>query len=317
MSSRDGVVRLEMADSPLPKDAAALKSELEAIKNFPAGLLEPMTTAQVDAWVFLRNQRTLAPRLFHYTSAEGFAGILSTRELWLTHSSFLNDALEREYQRDVVTDFLRSLPSINDAIRTFAIGYVSRYLSGIDECVGSFAGSGDQLSLWRAYGSAGGYSIGFETNDLVRIAGLPHVLPVEYERDHQLELLGLAAKSLIESEGWATSPANEHDRGFVVSVLMSTVAQSFKSIAFRDEQEARIIRRRVVPRWPIHFRTLRGLLTPYIKQPLWNEAIAVPIHEVFCSPLGEAALLEKAATMFVNQMGLPAEVRRPSARLRH
>ena len=56
----------------------------------------------------------LPTSLFHYTDAGGFLGILSTRSIWATDSSCLNDRQELLYAKDLITDQLDRLCSHPD-----------------------------------------------------------------------------------------------------------------------------------------------------------------------------------------------------------
>ena len=55
--------------------------------------------------------------LYHYTTPAGLLGIFETKSIWLTHSSFLNDAKEFIYTQELFLKLLNHLcnnPSTQD-----------------------------------------------------------------------------------------------------------------------------------------------------------------------------------------------------------
>lgn len=135
--------------------------------------------------------------VIHYTSAVGLQGIITSKALWATHFSFLND------HEEVVGFFDRVLPGIlepvfeeyvarADDLRTnvrdaFRLGVDLRgewlrdfiekckeaEVQSSDHYVFSFCGARDAwisrnglLSQWRGYGHDGGYAIVFDCDGL-------------------------------------------------------------------------------------------------------------------------------------------------------
>src|SRR5579885_2670951 len=113
-------------------------------------------------------QRTPPDVLYHYTTQQGLLGIINAKEIWATHTQYLNDVREFLHAADIMREELSAMkedrmldePS-RDRLSEMA-NIVSVGLESINVCVCSFSESGDSLSQWRAYGGkASGFSIGF------------------------------------------------------------------------------------------------------------------------------------------------------------
>lgn len=90
---------------------------------------------------------------YHYTDAETALKILTKKELWMTHISYLNDTQEGKD----LPKFL--LPRIDNPEIHKILDYID---SHYESYVCSFSKNGDLLSQWRGYCPNGdGYSIGF------------------------------------------------------------------------------------------------------------------------------------------------------------
>ncbi|MCK9200583.1 MAG: DUF2971 domain-containing protein [Gallionella sp.] len=135
------------------------------------------------------------PELFHYTTAAGISGILESKSLWATHSSFVNDAEEilGFYDRILPAilrpvfqkhfEKVRNLPAFQgqqgnalfkdycdaqtakwlDAIKTTASLMHHHYITSFSIPHNDWVRDHGLLSQWRAYGSDGGYAIVFDT----------------------------------------------------------------------------------------------------------------------------------------------------------
>ena len=137
------------------------------------------------------------PDLYHYTTAEGLKGIISSQQLWATHIEYLNDVEEH------IGFFTRRLPDLLDKpvrealaeamkkpaipipddfdkegavqedknvlckmIRDHTLAFNNPYVSSFCGVSSPEAARDGLLSQWRGYGSDGGYAIVFETKGL-------------------------------------------------------------------------------------------------------------------------------------------------------
>jgi hypothetical protein len=134
--------------------------------------------------------------LMHYTNAGGLHGIISSKSLWASHTSFMNDAeeivgfysrvlpmiLRQELEQLVIDseDFAeavnaerrRGIDLIGNRVDTIVKGleplakaqdyYVVSFCTATDEWISK----NGLLSQWRGYGENGGYAIVFDTEKL-------------------------------------------------------------------------------------------------------------------------------------------------------
>lgn len=146
------------------------------------------------------NQKTVHeehPELMHYTSATGLYGIVTSKTLWASHTSFLNDAeevvgfldrrlsmiLKPELERHVAESVELTIQVekssqqgcdlLDQWWRRFSEGFKEAQEKTQDHYVASFCTASDEwvsqnglLSQWRGYGPDGGYAIVFDAEGL-------------------------------------------------------------------------------------------------------------------------------------------------------
>jgi hypothetical protein len=271
--------------------------------------------------------------LYHYTTAEGLKGIIEQEELWATSAYYLNDSAEILYGyrllRFAIETWLKQANPPADSISRGLAESLQLFL-GNDALerniitpiyLTCFCEEGNLLSQWRAYGSSGGYNIGFKVPMEGIVYGLkpePRVytarcVKVEYDRDKQVQRILdiLNALMPILDERPVTEAARNIDPtsplGFskLSSILQEMLVEEsigFKDAVFAVEQEWRfVVRSRELlkqglddgdhTKLPIHFRTARGQLLPFIKfepsgaaMPLIGDGKKLPIASVNCGP---------------------------------
>ena len=113
-------------------------------------------------------ERTPPTILYHYTTQKGLLGIISDKEIWASHTQYLNDAREFGHALDLLKKELlamKSEVSASGPARSCLEEMERAIFSGLESinvCVCSFSEQGDVLSQWRAYGgSTSGFAIGF------------------------------------------------------------------------------------------------------------------------------------------------------------
>ena len=129
--------------------------------------------------------RGLPKRIYHYTSAEGLHGILSSGTLYFTDSLFLNDRNERKNFYLTLKEYLLHSdldPLFRDVVLDRYFGendYITRQLQATDPAeagasryfILSFSKDRDSLPMWNYYARnihAAGYNIHFDTKELIR-----------------------------------------------------------------------------------------------------------------------------------------------------
>lgn len=233
------------------------------------------------------NQSTI----YHYTSLEGFKGIIESQDFWLTDSDFLNDSTEIEHGIDLARQVFKSfseqtLSPIADILEGLTIkGNNPRPRINI----ACFSSARDNLSQWRAYsGSAVGVSLGFSQREFLPQLGYPsecQLVPVLYTEEHKCALWDMFARFFTEAytkdsarQISVTQPDGGVQKFFPISGYESSLkdmlyqlAASCKHSAFEDEREIRLFyteHSHIVEKYgsgpaKIRFRPTSCYLAPY------------------------------------------------------
>jgi hypothetical protein len=181
--------------------------------------------------------------VYHYTSIDGFMGILGSRSIWLTDYSYLNDRREIEHGVDIVRGVAEAMlkQSNNNAISELLESWINN-LQNINErvCIASFSADGDSLSQWRAYGTI---AIGFEVSKFTQHVSQVLIQPVEYSEEAQTELAHLYLNHLCQSYLEDSSknlleriPDIYHKTNQLIELI-----SFFKDSSFQDEHEYRVV----------------------------------------------------------------------------
>jgi len=281
-------------------------------------------------------QRPNGGVLYHYTTADGLKGIVENEEVWSTSAYYLNDSAEILYGYRLLDlaleEWLKRANPTEDSISRGLAESLRRHFGhdALDRNVITpiyltcFCEEDNLLSQWRAYGSSGGYSIGFKVPAEGIVYGLvpePRVyttrcVKVEYERDKQLrrvlEILDSVLPILDEQEVKDAvrsidplSPLGFSQLSRIISEMLVEESIGFKDAAFAVEKEWRfVVRSRELLKQgiddgkhtnlPIHFRTARGRLIPFVRlvpskaaMPLVGDGRKLPIANVRCGPAGD------------------------------
>jgi hypothetical protein len=179
--------------------------------------LEPDWNVVQNKWAARHQQPPEV--LYHYTTASGLVGMLSSGRLWATNARFLNDPTEIQYAAKVVRNLLAKASELYDkkvaemdagknivqqiANRLLLSGEIKKWSADImkilqdDENVyiACFCEKGDLLSQWRGYGATGsGYAVGFRSGAIQHLspdAALNRILlrKVIYDQDEQGQIV--------------------------------------------------------------------------------------------------------------------------------
>lgn len=139
--------------------------------------------------------------LYHYTTATGLSGILESKALWATHSSFMNDEEEihifydrvlpeilrpifRKYVEEIKDQpqfqssqgnkhfdhyFNELFTKLTETLKEVSFGFHDQYITSFASTKDSYVREHGLLSQWRAYGPDGGYVIVFDADHLDNI----------------------------------------------------------------------------------------------------------------------------------------------------
>jgi hypothetical protein len=284
--------------------------------------------------------------LYHYTTADGLKGIIEQNELWATSAYFLNDSAEITYGygllREVLDEWIAANPRpqnsmyfelARDLHRSFGQDLVHKIIDPI--YLACFCEVDNLLSQWRAYGPAGGYSLGFKVEQEGTSQGLtpePCVytarwVKVDYDRDQQVNKLRELLETLMpifDNAETAEAIAALKFHGVlgyesirkVVTEILLEESLGFKNKAFEVEKEWRIVvRKRELHKQgtddggktpvPVHFRSLRGMLTPYVKLIPSDKSQKLPLACVRSGPTFDKGPSRMAIRMILDKNGYP------------
>lgn len=271
------------------------------------GLLDdfpPETMKLVDSYI--DRHRPLPRTLWHYTSAEGLYGILTTGMLWATDIRFLNDASEFRYPVSLLDNLLTAATERDqgtpreelwESIRlSFDLGYEGKtYVFALSEVR-------DDLSQWRGYTPSGnGYSIGFDVPSFGEALTAHNfmILPCTYDGTEQnlfLETLLQEVGEYYAQELVRHGSVSEEYRVRLAGsfyALFLALAPFLKHPAFKDEAEWRFATSIVPPDNPgVDLRVGRTTLVPYYKLTLDHGSPR--ISEVIVGPTSHAHIAELA-----------------------
>jgi hypothetical protein len=245
--------------------------------------------------------------VWHYTNAEGLAGIASTRELWASAPIVLNDQTELKYGlRYLRAAWERLAPGVRDAelrgIMKEALGSWGYGPFEGEAFVFSASLDSDRLSQWLHYAGSTGFAIGLKpTEDFVPpgyfgmshpgqnpYMALAHWRRVLYHPNEQREEVVFVLNRVLGAvRGNLASPppGGEDPTPTLVAWAQSQLqaaALGLKNRAFVEEDEVRF----VVPRLHtsnIEYRTSRGRVIPFVKVKRVG-ARSLEIVQVRCGP---------------------------------
>src|SRR5215813_10915885 len=101
--------------------------------------------------------RSAPEMLYHYTTQAGLLGIMRTKEIWASHTQYLNDLREFRHAMQLVREQLSEMnrPGSYEPAEQRLLTEMQDRIEGLESinvCVCSFSENGDALSQWRAYG---------------------------------------------------------------------------------------------------------------------------------------------------------------------
>jgi DUF2971 family protein len=326
---------------------------------------KPMTTEPKENWrVTLMDRLAEPPKLdplavklatlaggvpktvFHYTDAKGLQGIVEDKGIWATAASYLNDSSEIEYGCDILGEVFDNWEKANSDPASLSATIV-RSLKGIFNnplskteraitiYIACFCKDENLLSQWRAYGQAGGYSIGFSLagKGLQAVGGKLHGLKPEndlyratltrviYDKETQYTSLEgglkryLSALEHPEMYALLGSLEKEEKREFIgtamilIELFLMQQIVAFKNKAFKDEHEWRIVVQPLLKGMQsaatkdeaLYLRSARGLIIPYVK--LIPTEIRLPIASITIGPTLDKIRAERSVRLLLHQNG--------------
>ncbi len=241
-------------------------------------------------------KRKVNRTLYHYTSQEGFLGILNTNEIWATNAQYLNDTKEMNYAISLVNDRIYKNNSI-EKHKLNGLKEAINDLPGVNICVCSFTEKGDLLSQWRGYGSNGsGMSLGFSgsyLNNLSKNNGFL-ISPCIYKKVEQNIVIDEIIYSWINNNLFAL---DDNDLKMWEFIEYFSIKSLFlKDISFSEEREWRIVSPFIrIDHDRYDFRVGKYTLIPYYKIPISKIKERGGLIDIYVGPSSEQKMSERAA----------------------
>lgn len=239
-----------------------------------------------------------APLVYHYTTLEGFVGIVENGSIWLSDYSFLNDRRELlhgvEIIREEIRDMLR-LPRSTD-VADLLHHWDKEIAEPVHRvCIASFSAANDSLSQWRAYGSI---AIGVKPQHLPLHAHQTTLQPVVYNLETQRKLTTVYLNHMAQAyeTDLAGGRLKRIPEAYHKCNRLVELAAFFKDPAFKTEEEFRLayiedaesLRALGISSPPKRFRISKSRLLPYVASnelfPRESGGASLEIEEVVLGP---------------------------------
>ena len=256
--------------------------------------------------------------LYHYTSLQGFIGLMQNKSIWCSHCEFLNDSSEFVHALGFASDTTSRIFMEDDYLNAFS-WLISETISELELSsrevfVTSFSEKADLLSQWRGYCPQGaGIAIGFD-KELLKEYALNHGIRLEkclYETSTQFNLInsliGECVKNFppilnvsrhdyhqmsledrcryeVDSHRFIQKPTNKAEVQHLFDKLVEDInftAPLMKHHGFHEEAEWRFIASN--PTRDVHYRVSKSHLVPYLILPVIQEFPEI-VKEIYIGP---------------------------------
>jgi len=237
-------------------------------------------------------QNMLPSLLFHYTSAAGLLGIVTSRVLRASNFAYLNDSTEIRYGESVVREILAKHVADATGLAKDALGVtlqvIERLTADIEFYLTCFCTESDLLSQWRGYGTASGrFCVAFDCDKLFnQTPSLKHRLKkVIYDRKTQdAKIMAVIDRAKVAlGEAVALNATQQKD---CVKRICSELFEKliwelcfFKHPGFAEEKEWRAVH------WmedtaQMKFEARGGTIRPFVEMFNSGQPSPLPIAEV-------------------------------------
>ncbi|MGJ7249074.1 DUF2971 domain-containing protein [Morganella morganii] len=261
--------------------------------------------------------------LCHYTNLSGLQGIISSKSIWATNYSFLNDPEEFVYGLACLGKYLdESVLAENSKRWREHLFEINKFIQEVETpeiYTTSFCSTKDLLSQWRGYGQQGvcvvfkdeliaqisqwEYNPGKSWADIPKDTKIPkfdlYFNPVTYmEKETEHTVISEILNKVIENYR-KLLPSVDDDVFFqsVSPKLFGLIVPFIKHPGFSEEGEYRLVSLRVNNPSDIKFRNNGKLVIPYVEFSVQHDKL--PISEIVIGPSDNCKLLEKGVKMML------------------
>jgi len=256
--------------------------------------------------------------LYHYTSLQGFIGLMKNKSIWCSHCEFLNDSSEFVHALRFASNTTSRIFMEDDYLNAFS-WLISNTIHKLELesrqiFVTSFSEKADLLSQWRGYCPQGaGVAIGFD-KELLNEYAIKNGIRLEkcmYETFTQAQLInGLIDECLkpfpkilnvsrhdydqmtiedkcryeVDSHTFIQQPQNRTEVQHLFDKLVEDInlhAPLMKHQGFHEEAEWRFIASN--PTMDVHYRASKSHLVPYLIFPIIEEFPEI-VREIYIGP---------------------------------
>ena len=275
----------------------------------------------------------IPPIVVHYTSAEGFVGILESGKMRSTHILFMNDADELKAAVALLKATSIEAWSRGDQIDRRLLEIVLARIDALEKddeqapllFIACFSTRDDHLGQWRAYGGECGLAIAFDTTVLIRtlIAKNALLFPCVYDDAAKREITQQVLREIRAIVQALPAPVPYEQVIDEALLLASYLAPMFKNRHFSEEAEWRAIGiapdyARIVP------RAKQSILSGYFDLPIFTDLMTVthqpsgavlkniprlPITHVTVGPSQHASLTKLAANTLLKRYDYKARAK--------
>jgi len=168
--------------------------------------------------------------VYHYTSADGIAGIIDNHEIWMSNTAFMNDKTELRMLRDNPT-ILNENDFTNEHVRNAWRNMSEQRYFDTNYYMASFSMAKDLLEQWRAYGC---FCIGFDAKKLLMKEGISFYRCLYTAKDIKKWIL---KKEKIKSQ----DKLKNDEKALLAFNVLYIAAMKYKNEHFKNEKEVRLI----------------------------------------------------------------------------
>lgn len=253
--------------------------------------------------------------LFHYTTQNGFLGIIESKSLRMSDNKYLNDTTEYTYAVQLVKGELEK--GKYKEFRNFL--YINKFDNSLERIkekypifVCSFSEKGDLLSQWRGYCSnGGGFSIGFDKSDIIRMKGRYrefNFVRCVYKKSSQREFIRkFLNDSVCTFQKFDVSNDEYLKPRFINNffLMLLTIIPMLKHRSFREEREWRIVSNfKKIKSSQIKFREGKFAIVPYVEFKLANKHEKLNISKIIVGPNPHMELSLKSVKSILSAQNL-------------
>jgi hypothetical protein len=258
------------------------------------------------------------PRLYHYTSSEGFRGIVESNSLRYSDPLFLNDGSEVHYANDILLEAASTLTDLSEREAQFAHLLIERIKTTAVQyrpIIFCLCEESDLLNQWRDYGrDEVPYCIEFNTEGLLTADwSFPcSIVKIIYDRAEQLTIVSKILRDIADIfRRHRSALFNPELSEMVINAAVSEIwgaLITFKNPAFAAEQEWRLHAYAVhLGRQRPKFRSGSLGVSPFFERsPRMGHLL--PISRVWIGPSPFAQVSKHSTAIFLDACGYNVEV---------